>query len=56
MKRQKIMQGIRIAMQQTYGSTERDDSLDLVEQQFHLSSGQLKAAGLGGVKTDYWNR
>ena len=56
MKRQKLAQAVRVAMQQTHGSTERDDALDLVEQQFHLSSGELKASVLNNIKTDYWTR
>lgn len=57
MKRQKIRLHTRQAMiESSFGSTERDDRIDLVEDKYHLSSGQLRASVLNGLYIDYWNR
>lgn len=57
MKRQKILNDVRVAMRQTFGSTERDDAIDAVQDKWRLSSGQLyNVCILTPGRVDYWVR
>ena len=64
MKRQKVFLDVRRAMREAaFGSTERDDRIDLVEQTHGLSSAQLRhlclAPGSAVLVTgpvNYWAR
>lgn len=57
MKRQKILNDVRVAMRETFGSTERDDSIDAVQDKWRLSSGQLyNICILTPGRVDYWVR
>jgi len=43
MKRKRVLNDVLIARRQTFGSTERDDSIDRVQFMHQLSSAQLGA-------------